>query len=81
MVLTIGLAVSPNGHPWCSADVFDAGVGVPTRSMITLVVSQKDANINQESKTLNILYSNWIWKKNIRIMLWPLLYLEDLSVN
>lgn len=47
-MLMIGVAVSPKGQPWCSAVVSEATVGVPTRSIITVVVSQKDANMNQE---------------------------------
>jgi len=35
--------------------VLEAATGCPTRSMITVVVNQKEANMNQDRKTVNML--------------------------
>ena len=58
MELMIGVAVLPNGHALCPEVVGPGSVGVPTRSMMIEVVSQKDANMNQAKNTVNILYSS-----------------------
>ena len=47
MVLTIGVTLSPNGHPtfMVLGSLLTSGLPVPTRSMMTLVVSQNAAII------------------------------------
>jgi len=56
MVLMMGLAVLPNGHPSFAAVEGPAAVGVPTRSIMTEVVRKNDAIMNQDKKTVKELY-------------------------
>ena len=51
----IGVAVSPKGQPCLATEVEEAAAGIPTRSMITVVVNQNDASVNQDRKTENML--------------------------